>query len=378
VDPEHDSLRALMRRKIQDASREAIESSGVTSPDTVAELERLARLIDLRERETPARPGRRWPAALLVGLTMLIVGLLLFVRVAETEIELEVTASEVGFVLSQPQPVTDIVNLESVSVSGVRTLRLPEPLRSRRTSSEGAGNGASVRLRASSLAGRPGTVTLSPLALPSGVEVRVDSAATGGGHRLSLNGGGASVQITVHGPVAVGLAAGELETVDFEVPKSIAFETDAAGAVLELIPAAGASTEFAPQLSVEQLSFARIDEFQTRSGTTAQAVSTVLSGTLYLESLNGTARQLRPRELVRFDDIGGTVRTLQIEDGRVAVNFRGTTRGIRSGWSDRPANLMPTYLDWLQAHHGLSLLWGTTLYLFGVAATILRWWRVDV
>jgi hypothetical protein len=60
------------------------------------------------------------------------------------------------------------------------------------------------------------------------------------------------------------------------------------------------------------------------------------------------------------------------------VNFRGTTRGIRSGWSDRPANLMPTYLDWLQAHHGLSLLWGTTLYLFGVAATILRWWRVDV
>ena len=35
---------------------------------------------------------------------------------------------------------------------------------------------------------------------------------------------------------------------------------------------------------------------------------------------------------------------------------------------------MPTYLAWLKARHGLYLLWGTTLYLFGLIASLLRWW----
>jgi hypothetical protein len=37
---------------------------------------------------------------------------------------------------------------------------------------------------------------------------------------------------------------------------------------------------------------------------------------------------------------------------------------------------MPTYLEWLRARHGLSLLWGTTLYLFGVIVGALRWWGI--
>jgi hypothetical protein len=37
---------------------------------------------------------------------------------------------------------------------------------------------------------------------------------------------------------------------------------------------------------------------------------------------------------------------------------------------------MPTWLEWLRARHGLSLLWGTALYLFGLAVGVLRWWRL--
>jgi hypothetical protein len=184
--------------------------------------------------------------------------------------------------------------------------------------------------------------------------------------------------MTVNGPIRLDLRTPDSEDVDFPTPKSIVLETGEAGTILEMAAAPGASAEFSPQISVERLTFSQIDEFQTPAGTTAQTISTVLSGTLYLESLNGAAHQLRPRELVRFDDIRGVVRTLKVEDGHITINFRGKTRGIRSGWGDRPSNLMPTYLTWLQAQHGLSLLWGTTIYVFGIVATILRWWRLPV
>jgi hypothetical protein len=378
VDSDLDTLRALLWKKIQDASHEAISGNGGPSKETLDELDRLARLVEARERARPARRSSRWSLAIVAGLTLLLVSLLLFLRVPETEVELVVTASGVGFVLSQPQPLTDIMNLDALSVSATRSLRVPEPLRSGTTNQAPSADGAPMRVSAKSQGGRAGTVTLAPLALPVGVEVHVASSPTGSDGRISLRGASAPVRITVHGPVAVDLATGATGAVDFDVPQSIAFETDAGEVTLVLASAANPSFAFAPQLSVEKLSFSQIDEFHTPAGTTTQAISTVLSGTLYFESLNGAARQLRPRELLRFDDIRGVVRTLRIEGEQVTMTFRGTVRGLRSGWSDRPASLMPTYLDWFQAQHGLSLLWGTTIYLIGVVAAVQRWWRVDV
>ena len=51
---------------------------------------------------------------------------------------------------------------------------------------------------------------------------------------------------------------------------------------------------------------------------------------------------------------------------------------MRSGWGENPSSLMPTWLEWIRARHGLSLLWATTLYLFGVITAILRWWRISL
>jgi hypothetical protein len=289
-----------------------------------------------------------------------------------------VKASEVGFVLSQPQAVTDITNVESVRVFGTATLQLPEPARSQLVKTGLALDGAPVHVSTSTSGDRVGTVTLAPLALPEGVEMRLASTGVPTNRRISLNGASAPVRITVNGPVHVDVATPESSDLDFETPKPLVIQTAEEGSVLELVVAPGTAPEFSPQISVEKLAFTQIDEFQTATGTTAQTISTVLSGTLYLESLNGAEHQLRPRELLHFDDIRGVVRTLKVEDDHITINFRGKTRGIRSGWGDRPSNLMPTYFAWLQAQHGLSLLWGTTIYIFGVVATILRWWRVQV
>jgi hypothetical protein len=50
--------------------------------------------------------------------------------------------------------------------------------------------------------------------------------------------------------------------------------------------------------------------------------------------------------------------------------------GMTTGSGEGRRTLMPTYLEWMRARHGVSLLWGTTLYLFGLIAGALRWWGV--
>ena len=71
----------------------------------------------------------------------------------------------------------------------------------------------------------------------------------------------------------------------------------------------------------------------------------------------------------------GRSRTLRLREDRIALRFHGHVRGMSTGSADSPRSLMPTYLEWIRARHGVELLWGTTLYLFGLIAGALRWWK---
>jgi hypothetical protein len=133
-----------------------------------------------------------------------------------------------------------------------------------------------------------------------------------------------------------------------------------------------------PGLFVGNLSLLRIDQLQDAERTLVRRVSTILSGTLYLESLNGLVRPLRPAEAIQFDRSYGEIRTLGFHDGHLVVNFHGRVHGMTTGTGESRRSLMPTYLEWLQARHGLSLLWGTTLYLFALIVGVIRWWGVSL
>ncbi len=58
------------------------------------------------------------------------------------------------------------------------------------------------------------------------------------------------------------------------------------------------------------------------------------------------------------------------------MTFHGRVKGMKIGSDANPRSLMPTLLDWLRAQHGLSLLWGTTVYLFGIGLAVVRWFKV--
>lgn len=363
-----DPLRSLLHRKV----REAEAQVGDIPAEQLEAINRLARLVEVRDK-TFAAPPPRWRIAVALAATLLLVSLLLFLRVRETEVEMQLVVSEVGFVLARAQAITGIVNLAGLEVSGLRGLQLSDSALSA-WSAESAEEQKAVRLAAL----ESGTLTLDPLHLPTGVDVRIDADRSPSACRIVLRGAHTPLRATAHGSVQVDLLGSGMRTAAFGIPRPLLFETDPGEVTLDLLFAKGSPAAFSPQLSIHKLALSRIDEFQAQEGTTVQAVSTILSGTLYLESLNAASRPLRPRELLRFDEIRGVIRTLELGDGRIALAFRGTVRGMHSGWGARPASLMPTWLDWLRAHHGISLLWGTTIYLFGLVMALLRWWRVRV
>jgi hypothetical protein len=95
-----------------------------------------------------------------------------------------------------------------------------------------------------------------------------------------------------------------------------------------------------------------------------------------MDSLNSERRTLRPGEAIEFERSLGYVRTLSFDANSISLQYQGKARGMTTGFGETRTDLMPTMLEWLRARHGLSLLWGSTLYIFGMVVGVLRWLKI--
>ena len=372
-------LRDILRRQAQAASDAALQTGGQVSAEQVEALERLARLIEIWDAAQPSPSRKRWPIATALGGTLLIVSVLLFARVSETEIELELALSEISFILPRQQVLTDVMDLSEFGVSELQEVHLPRLHdRDHWTPYAAEGTSSAIRLSIASDGERQGTVTLAMLTLPAETRVRLRGTEVSQQYRLSLKGTGLTLRVDVNRPVRIGLSGASAEQFDLRSPRAIRLQPNADEVDMDLTLPDGSQGAFSPQLSASGLSLIRIDEATNWGRTVVRHVSTVLSGALYFESLNGEKRLLRPGERLHFADARGEIRTLRLHDGHIALQFHGHVRGMSTGSGERRRSLMPTYLKWLQARHGLSLLWGTTLYLFGLLIGAWRWWRGEL
>jgi hypothetical protein len=364
-------LRAHLIRRTKAAQDKAVESGGDVPIDTVEPLERLARLVKLCESVEPELPRRRWPiVALLVG-TLAALSILLFVRIGETDIELDVNVSEVRFTLPRDQALSDVLNVAEIRISGLEVVRWPPEV-----PDNGAGimGSDTVTLAAAGAAGETGSVSLAPLLVLAGTEVNLRTTGAPGRFRLSLERFRKEIRADVLGIVRVGRHGSPTRDVRFSTPRSIQLQPGADVVDLDLTLSESAMVELSSQIPVAGLSFSRIDELVDASRTMVRRLSTILSGTLYFESLSGEARQLRAAEALRFEQSTGEIRALQIEKDRIVLKFQGRVRGMSTGIETARRSIMPSYLEWLRARQGLALLWGGTLYVFGVAVAVARWW----
>ncbi len=373
-----EQLRDLLHQQAKAVSDEAVQAGKPVSAEQVDALRRLAQLVEICDAVQPP-PRKLLPIIAGLGVTLLIVSILLIARVSETEIELDLTVSEVSFVSPKLQVLTDVMKLSALGVSGLQEIQLPRSrgrAAQRLDASEGAGS--AVHLSTPTEGEGQGTITLATLMLPAQTRVWVRATGVPQQYLLSLRGDGLEIPVHVNGSIPLALPGTTASQLDFKSPKSVLLRPGSNVVDLSLVFLSSAQGAFSPQFSANELALFRIDEFPGADRTVIRHVSTVLSGTLYLEALNGQEQVLRPGEGIRFEDSEGEIRVLQLLDDHIALKFHGRVRGMSTGSIENRRNLMPTYLEWLSARHGFSLLWGTALYLFGLFLTVLRWWRVTI
>jgi hypothetical protein len=368
-------LKDLLRKRVQALGDDALQSGGQVPAEQVEALESLARFVEIYQTMQSPPDRRRWiVAAALLG-TLLIASLLLFMRVRETEIELDLALSEVSFVLPSQKIFAESMNLSAFGVSGLREIQLPRADKEEAEIIQ-ADDGAETafRLLPITLGTSSGSITLGTMTPPNETRIWLAHSGQGRKYRLSLKSRGLKLRADIAGPVQIGGLGRGVKKLAFAVPKAILLEAGDDEVDLDLTLPDTAKDTLSSQLKVSNLMLTQIREFQDPDQTIVNTASTILSGTLFFAALADKERKLRPGEMIEFRSSQGELRTLCLKDDQIELKFNGRVSGMTAGTGDNRRSLMPTWLEWLQARHSLSLLWGTGLYLFGLLIALLRWW----
>jgi hypothetical protein len=371
-----EDLRRLLAARTAAVVVNARKTGGEIPPEQLEALDRLARLLDLQKSSSDARPKRVWEVAGILFATLIVVSVLLFARKHRTEVELEIDATHASFATTSEQVLFEEVDLDALGVSGLARITLPDLA----TAAFGGASimqepNQSIRLAVTEVSGQRGAIGISELRPTKATPVDVRLKGRSGDYRLSFHDPAMTIDVGVIGPISITIAGIGERTIVFPIPQSLALEPSAGSVDLDLTFRNGTPAAMTPQVPVSSLEFWRVDEFGDRRISVLRALSTILGGKIYLEELNGDSRSLRDGEVLRFDHIQGEIRTLRMRSDRVSLGFHGDVQGMSTGDAQQIRSLMPTWLDWLKAQHGLSLLWGSTLYLAGIVMAALRWFK---
>lgn len=349
---------------LDDAQRHPL---GLPSPDRLRELATLAALLSVSDRMAPVAPvsPSRWPAAAALALVTIAVGALLFLHVAQTEIELDATASEVAFTLARAQALTEPTVLRFVGVAGFDTVAgLDGDLPAHRR----------LALAATATdAACAGSITLDRLILPRGAQVRLGRSPLPQRAHLVIHAPGATLQLTLDGCVRTGSATGAPSITRAVRTLGIALGRDDVD--FDLQGAGDAMFALAPSVHTEELSLSRVEEIAGDGITLVRHVSTVTGGTLLFDALDGQSRTLRVAEPIRFERVDGELRSVALDGKQIALRFHGDVRGMVSGSDSHPRSWMPTWLEWLKANHAASLFWAAATSGFALLTALLKWWK---
>jgi hypothetical protein len=368
-----DLLAGLLSEKLELLCKEARENRGEVSSRSLRKLENLQHLLSIKKSSDPRVHQRRIRVAAILSAGLLLFSLLLFTPVKRTEIEGNLTLSDFRFVSTSTLPLTGSLEVSELAAFGLSEMNLP---RSRGYSQEAvisSDDTAFVRLTPQHAPAAEGRVTLGSVDLSEGTEVAIDLTKASHGLHISLFGKPTSIAVNVSGTIETAFPQSTPSVRDFSRPKSVALKTGRGHAGMDLTFPQKDCTSLASQLPAKDLTFHTIDESFNGRGIAAKETSAILTGSLSFESIGGKTQALRSYEQLRLKEFNGIIRSIDVCQNGLNLRFAGTVHGMTLGYGQNKRSLMPSWLDWLQAQHGLWLLWGTTAYLVGLLLGILQW-----
>ena len=366
-----ETLRALRDAEAAKVAQSALRT-GEVSEEELDALDRLSRLVEIEDARPPTWRSRA-PLIAVTIATLIVVSVLFFARVTSTDIELDVEVTRVRFALPSRQTVTDMLPLSRLGVGRLREAVIPRARNLESQALRSDEGEVAVQVEPATIADRQGTVTLAGLALPPATSCRSPTAACRDSTASRSMPRPPISTSRVSGPTDLRATGAGRQTLDFDVPGDLVLHSGKNGLFFDLSLQDGSRGGLARQLPARDLSLQDVDETIDGNRTIVRRVSAIVSGTLYLEAIDGKERTLRAGELLQFSRSEGELRSVRLEDDRIVLNFQGTVQGMTIGRGDNQISLMPTWLEWIQARHGVSLFWGSALYLCGAAIAVFKW-----
>jgi hypothetical protein len=320
---------------------------------------------------------KRWGSFAGIVLPLVVVLLLQTVRARQTTIDLEVHASEVSFGSTEQQDVSDLMLVSDLDVAGLVSLQVPRARdRVEQTLTAPNGRSLAIKIRTGSAVPSAGTITLTPVSVARGAHVTFGAGTDPLRYRISFSRSPLPVQVNLQGALDVVLAGHPTERIDFGTPKPMFLEPDPNGVEIGIRSKERPQSLLASPLSIDRLSFIRIDERVQTGQTVVTMVPTIISGTWRLEALAGREQKLGPGEGLRFGESQGELQALQLTDTGLLVRFRGQVRQMEMCSRIECESRMPTDLESLTARHArtmVALVVGYVLYLLAVGR---RWLKL--
>ena len=310
----------------------------------------------------------RWQIIMLLGAFFLAICILFFAHVSSTEIVLDLSISEANFRLPKRQVLTNVISLSSIGASGFREVQLPADYAS--------GVSASTVQLSVDTNKHSGSINLPALALPAGVHVGIRLTDIPGQYRLSFKGKEIDLPIDGNGLVEIRLRPHPTRQFNFLTPKLIHLQSGLDEVNLDLNFLPGSKNIFSVPILADSLSLLRIDQHFDDKYSVVRIASTILSGTIYFSSSDRQELRLLPGQQVTFNWSEGDIKKLELKGDHISFVFHGRVIGMTTGEKDNRINLMPTYLEWLRARLGLTILWGIIIVLFALILLASRWRKI--
>jgi hypothetical protein len=366
----------MLRGRTEALQTQAIDSKGEVSAEQLESLQRLSRLVEINDAVRPKASRDRLSLIILFLITFLILSIVLFGHRNSAEIELNLEVDQLSLVMPKQQLFVDSLAVSSLGASGLKQIQLPRARgEDARTLVAPQSSGLDIMLAAIKDDPAPGEIAFPDLVFPARTHVWLQKTALPLQYRLTLEESGINLQANVNGSVQASVAGNAPQRLIFLSPKPIVFEAGPVPVNFDLTLTSLPHTISAMPVAVEELSLLRIEDRKNPGGEPVRLTSTILAGTIFFDELNGEELKLRPRQMIRLGRSEGEIQFLQMKDDRIAVQFHGMVHGLQTGSEATAKTLMPTWLEWLKARRALYLFWGTGIYLFGLIAGFLRWWK---
>ncbi|HSE15693.1 MAG TPA: hypothetical protein VLB46_01490 [Pyrinomonadaceae bacterium] len=313
-------------------------------------------------------------------ITAGVVAILLFVHRSETVVELDLATSEISFTLPTQQVLTEAMQLSSLGASGLREIELPDIGDAKtQTLFPSEDEQSFIQLSLVPGAKEPSSINLATLILPAQTRVTLRHYERPHQYRLSLTGSDLEFRTDVTGSLRIALPKRGVEQFRYATPQAVHLRAGSGEADLDLTFADTGRGNVVSHVTANDLSFLHVDEFQERERTHSRLRSTILSGSIIFEDLNGVELKVRPGEMIQFQQAEGHIRSLELQNDHLMVKYYGRVRGLTSGLSEnRPWSLMPSWFEWLRARTALALFIGGSVSIFSFLYTLLGWWKVKI